>query len=169
MLPDIEQMITEILKREGGFVNHPSDKGSATNYGITIGALADYRGHAVTAADVQALTEAEARNIYRNRYLTAPQLHRIHDPYLLCLMFDCAVNHGPQRAIRWLQKAAGVTDDGVFGDATEVAVNTLDAVRLYSRVLAARIRFYGRIITNDPTQAVFAAGWMNRAASFLEV
>jgi lysozyme family protein len=166
---DIEQMIGEVLAREGGFVDHPADHGGATNFGITQAALAQYRGHAVSIDDVRNLTEVEARNIYRNRYLTSVQLHRIHDPYLLCLLFDCSVNHGPARAVRWLQKACGVPDDGVLGDQTEVAANSLDPVRLYQKILARRIVFYGEIISADHSQAIFALGWLRRAASFVEV
>jgi lysozyme family protein len=180
MIPDVEAIISAILEREGGYVDHAADRGGPTNFGITIGALAEYRRQPVSAADVRDLTEAEARNIYTNNYLTRHQLHRIRDPYVLTLAFDCAVNHGPQRAIRWLQQIVGVVDDGVFGDATEIAVNSYEPVRLYQKLLARRIVFYGEIIAHDPEraraaaagyrlQASFALGWARRCAEFVEV
>ena len=31
----IDAMITDVIRREGGYVNHPADKGGPTKYGIT--------------------------------------------------------------------------------------------------------------------------------------
>ena len=169
MIRSVDQMIDEILRREGGFVDHPNDRGGPTHHGITQATLARYRGKPVTVDDVRNLTEAEARHIYRNDYFTSIQLHRIRDPYVACLAFDCSVNHGPQRAVRWLQQIVGVVDDGILGDATEVAINSHEPVRLYQKLLARRIVFYGEIISRDHSQAVFALGWLRRAAEFVEV
>lgn len=169
MIRSIDQMIADILRREGGFVDHPADRGGPTNRGITQATLARYRGKAVTVDDVRNLTETEARNIYYNDYFASIQLHRVKDPYVACLAFDCAVNHGPQRVVRWLQQIVGVVDDGIFGEGTEVAVNSYEPVRLYQKLLARRIVFYGEIISRDHSQAAFALGWLRRAAEFVEV
>ena len=32
---NIEQYLEELIKREGGYVNNPADRGGATKYGIT--------------------------------------------------------------------------------------------------------------------------------------
>ena len=32
---NIEQYLDELIKREGGYVNNPADRGGATKYGIT--------------------------------------------------------------------------------------------------------------------------------------
>lgn len=179
-MKSIEQIIDELIEREGGYVNHPADRGGPTKYGITRAVLAEYRGRPVTEDDVRNMQRMEAENIYRNKYLTSHQLHRITDPYLMVLAFDCAVLHGPQRAIRWMQKIAGVVDDGVLGPISEVAINTMDPVRMYQKLLARRFEFFGEIISHDPElkkaklagydlQAEFALGWLRRAAGFLEV
>lgn len=179
MLTSVEVIIDELMDREGPYVNHPADRGGPTCWGITQRTLSEYRGRPVTEQDVRHLSRTEAANIYRNQYLTSHQLHRINDPYVMVLAFDCSVNHGPHRAIRWLQQIAGVIDDGILGPATEVAVNTYEPVRLYQKLLAKRIRFYGSLVSNDPElkrareagfnlQAEFAAGWSNRAAEFVE-
>lgn len=179
MIPDIDSQIGEILRREGGYVDHPADRGGPSKYGITRLTLARHRGGSATVEDVRELTEAEARRIYAADYFTGPQLHRIRDPYVAALAFDCAVNHGPQRVVRWLQKIVGVLDDGLLGRVSELAINTHEPVRLYQKLLARRVVFYGEIISQDPQlrvarlrgcrlQAEFALGWLRRAAEFIE-
>ena len=68
----IEQILDDILRREGGYVNHPADRGGPTNFGITAQTLGSWRklGRPATAAEVQALTEPEARAIYRQPCFT---------------------------------------------------------------------------------------------------
>ncbi len=122
----------------------------------------------MTAGDVRALDEFEARRIYEQLYIKGPGLDRIGARRLRELVIDCAVNHGPARAVSWLQSAAGATVDGVFGPLTLAAANAAEEETLYKRVLAQRCRFYGRIIARDPSQAAFAAGWAARLAEFIE-
>ena len=177
---DIEAIITDLFEREGGFVNHPADRGGPTNRGITLETLRSWRQHPVSVDELKALSEVETRSIYRGRYLIAPRLHVIKDPYVLVLAFDCAVHHGPERAVEWLQEIVGVKVDGQLGPISEVAINAYEPVRLYHRLIGRRLRFFGEIISHDPKlryarqlglrlQAEFAGGWCNRAAEFVEL
>lgn len=161
-------IIDDILRREGGFVDHKVDKGKATKYGITQATLADWMGRPATVDDVKRLTEHEAREIYREQYITKPGFLGIENDAVRALAVDCAVNHGPKRAVQLLQEAAHVFTDGILGPQTKDAVNRMASAALYRRLCAARVRLYGRIITKDPSQSVFASGWMNRAAEFIE-
>lgn len=173
--PDI---IGEILNREGGFSNLAADRGGATNFGITQGTLSDWRKMPATVDDVRQLQEAEAREIYRQRYLVAPRLDAIKDASVLALALDCSVNHGPHQTVLWLQRIAGVADDGMFGPASEEALNAIPAREVYFRLLGKRAAFYGKIISDDKElerakkagfhlQAEFAHGWGHRIADFL--
>ena len=38
-MKSVDQIAAEIVAREGGFVNDPSDPGGATNHGVTIGTM----------------------------------------------------------------------------------------------------------------------------------
>lgn len=165
---NIKDLIDDILRREGGFVDHPDDRGGATNFGITQDTLAQWRGRPVSVDEVRTLTPDEAAEIYAARYVLNPRFDGIEHDDLAALVVDCGVNHGPARAARWLQSAAGVAVDGMVGPVTLGAVNQQDGATLYRAVLAERCRFYGRLITRDPSQAVFAAGWANRVAEFIE-
>lgn len=166
-----DQIIESILEREAGYVNHPADRGGPTNLGITLRTLAASRGVPVTAADIRALTRTEAGAIYRERYLRQPGFEAIADTHLRHLLVDCAAHHGPERAVRWLQTAlGGLVVDGDLGPKTRAALLQRGiASQLYRNVCAQRTRFFGRIVTNEPRQSVFAAGWCDRVADFVEV
>lgn len=166
----IEQILDDILRREGGYVHHPVDRGGPTKFGITGQTLGAWRklGRAATAPEVATLSEAEARAIYRHDYVTAPGFEAIRHRALLELVVDAGVHSGPRRAVQWLQSALGVAADGVIGTKTRAVLAATDADVLYGKVLGARLRHLGRLITEDPKQAVFAAGWMNRLAEFVE-
>lgn len=165
----MNEIITEILKREGWdkYTDRPNDRGGPTKWGITQKAWSDYLGHPASKADIQSLSETAARVFYLKMYIHGPKFDLIDDEELRALVIDCGVNHGPRRATKWLQLAARVKADGVIGQKTLFAVNTIDPMRLFLKVIAYRIKLYGKLVTKDPTQAEFAWGWNNRAASFL--
>jgi len=164
----IESTIDAILAREGGYVDHPDDKGGATNHGITQATLAGWRRARVTVDDVKALTEAEARDIYRSQYIEEPGFLHILNDAVFSVVVDTAVNFGPAKATVFLQTALGVNADGVFGPVTRKAMDLADGAKIYRGVVAERIRYRGRRITAEPTQAVFAKGWLARDAEFVE-
>lgn len=188
---NVSDLISEIILREGGdkFTNIGADRGGATKYGVTQATLSKYRGRPASVQDVKDLTEKEARAIYLQLYVRGPNFHLINDERLMTLAVDCGVNHGQPRAIKWLQELVGVKADGIFGPITAAAINRQDPEKLYKRLLARRVRFYGAIIANDwkramrkakatpglqddmalsDLQAMFAGGWLNRAAGFIE-
>lgn len=164
MIADAD-LIGRLIAREGGYVSHPHDKGGSTKYGITKRTLSEWRGRAVTEAEVKALSEREARDIYAAIYL-AP-FKDVTDADVRELLFDSAVLHGVGRAKRWLQMALGVEPDGVIGPETRGAMRLCNWVDVYRGVLRARLVAIGKTITADSTQAVFAAGWITRAAAFI--
>ena len=161
-----DDIIADIIRREGSdFTNHPADRGGPTKFGITHATLADWVGRPVAAAEVAALTEPEARAIYRARYITGLGFHRIADDALRAQVVDCAVLHGPGRAVKLLQAALGVDQDGVIGRQTLAALDHAPDVRV--RLAAHRLRRIAKIVADDPGQIVFLRGWVNRATEFL--
>src|ERR1044071_2425414 len=96
------ESIRRVLASEGGYVNHPSDPGGPTNFGITI---ADYRKYAkrdATAADVKAMRLDEARAIYRAHYWDALGCDEL-PAGLDYAVFDYGINSGIGRAGRVLR------------------------------------------------------------------
>jgi len=162
-----EAIIDGIIEREGGFVHHLADRGGPTNMGITLGTLSSYRGHPVTAADVAALTEVEARAVYRRRYINEPGFLQIGDDALRAVLVDDAVLSGPATAITTLQKALLVPADGKLGPVTLAAVNAAGPEALIVSLSKARCLRFARLVQHDPSQLPFLAGWLTRALSFL--
>ena len=109
-----DEIIEMVLEHEGGYVNHSSDPGGETIYGISKRAYPDL--------DIKNLTVAEAKEIYRNDYW-----NRIKGEELpvgvACVVLDYGVNSGTSRASKALQSVCGITNgDGVIGP------NSLNAV-----------------------------------------
>jgi lysozyme family protein len=172
-----DDIIQAILEREGGYVDRPDDRGGPTNHGITLERLAEWRCRAVTAQQVQDLSVEEARTIYRHAYIQAPGLGKVLDDDLRALLVDCAVLHGPRNAVRFLQRALGVVDDGIFGEITTAALWRKDKRQILWRVFAERVMFFGRIITDNLTDAdrdgvpdntEFAKGWLARVGVMMK-
>lgn len=154
--------LEHVLKYEGGYVDHPSDPGGATNMGITRATLARFRGKPVSKDDVKALTMEEAGRIYRKNYWQACRCGDM-PPALAFLTFDTAVNQGPSRAVRFLQEAVGSVPDGIVGPNTLAATwahNNAQAVQEYA---ALRMQHYGSL----RTFSTFGLGWSRRLMATL--
>jgi lysozyme family protein len=158
-----ESSLAHVFHWEGGFSDHPSDPGGATNFGITQGTLAAWRGKAVSREDVRALTRQEAGAIYRARYWDACRCDDL-PAGVDAMVFDAAVNHGPRQAALFLQRALGVSDDGVIGPQTLAAAARLKPADTICEIAARRMVFYARLNTL-PT---FGLGWARRLMSTLE-
>lgn len=171
----VDRMVDRILRHEGGYVDHPHDRGGPTNFGITQNTLSEWRGQRVSREEVRVLTEDEAREIYVDKYFTAPKIDRLPGA-IQQLVFDCSINHGPVRAAKFVQRVineAGVAylaEDGICGPRTQDAAAAAFAQMgdyLQNAIVEERKRFYRAIVRNDPSQNVFLRGWMSRADSFL--
>ena len=163
----IEDVIAEVIRREGGYVDHLSDRGGPTKYGVTLETLAAWRGQPVTAREVRALTKGEAQALYRREYLERPGFDRITDPTLQTLLVDYAVHSGPRRAIQALQRVVGTSPDGVLGPQTLAALDRLGPELARRGVLKLRGEWIANILQHQPDQRVFAAGWLRRLMEFV--
>lgn len=166
---EIECVIDGLIEREGrAFTNHPADKGGPTKFGITQATLAKWRGRPVSAQEVEALAETEARVIYRELYICGPQFQRIADAILRNHVVDAGVNHGVGWAARRLQEAAGVQADGILGPISLRAINEANGPKtMHLAFCARRYAKYARIVAADPSQLVFVRGWVNRANAMM--
>lgn len=155
---DFDVAFDRLIGHEGGFVNHPSDPGGSTKFGVTqrTAREAGYTG------DMRDLTREQARAIYLEAYWRRARADQ-YDPAIGFQLFDASVNHGIGNGIRFLQRAVGVADDGVIGPLTVAAIRRMPVTDVLARFNAERLDFYTRLST-WPT---FGRGWARRVAGNL--
>jgi lysozyme family protein len=156
-----DQIISDIIRREGSSSNAAGDKGGRTVEGISEASNPDLFAGGHTP------TDAQVRQRYEDRYIKGPHFDQIADEQLKSLLVDWGVTSGPAIAIQALQRLVGVPVDGALGPATLKAVGQQDPVKLVVKLVAERVKMIGRIVSKNPSQAKFAAGWLNRAVEWL--
>lgn len=150
-----------ILRWEGGFSDHPADRGGATNKGVTLATFRQFYGADRTADDLRAMTDAQWLHIFREGYWNRWQADRIASQSLANLLVDwvwASGSHGITRP----QKILGVEADGIVGELTLAALAARDPEPLFHQLKAARIAFVEGIVRSNPSQKIFLQGWKNR-------
>jgi len=181
----VREIAEEIVRREGGFVNDPDDPGGATNFGVTIHTLRrlglDLTGDgAVGIADVRALSQAQAVEIFVAQYFEKPRIGLL-PRVVQDSVFDMYVNAGAN-AVRILQRLLAdmgytVAVDGVIGPQTAAAARDAaarDAAAFRDAYGVARRNYYFRLADRRPasrkyvrTRAGGKGGWIKRAEEFV--
>lgn len=161
----LEQSLEWLLEEEGGFSNHPADTGGATMYGVTQATYNSWRKALKrTQQPVKKITHDEAFNLYKAMYWDEAGCDKLPWP-ISYMVFDAAVNSGPSRAVKWLQEAVKVKQDGIIGPKTLKAIEDEtakgDGVLIY-RLIDARVKFLTNLIKNKPSQIAFMFGWWRR-------
>ncbi|NYT62369.1 glycoside hydrolase family 108 protein [Alcaligenaceae bacterium] len=156
---NFETAFERLIGHEGGYVNHPNDPGGETNWGITLrtARAAGYSGN------MRDLERSVAKAIYRTEYWGRAKAEQ-YDGAIAFQVFDAAVNHGVGQAIRFLQRAVAVADDGAVGPVTLAAVRAATVTDVLSRFNAERLEFYTKL----STWPSFGRGWARRVAGNLK-
>ena len=171
MTPDFQRALAFVLKAEGGYTNHPADRGGPTNKGILQREYDQYRRrNGLPAADVRDILNAEVENIYLHDYWLAGRCDRMPWPLSLA-HFDACVNTGVTQAAKFLQRTVGTRSDGLIGPITLGALKSLlerePPGALAERLARQRISFYRELAKRDPEQRVFLQGWLNRVGALM--
>jgi lysozyme family protein len=156
-MSNFDDAFTALIGNEGGYSNNPNDPGGETNWGITVAVA---RANGYTGA-MQDMTMSYAKTIYAQAYWLSA-FDTLYYPVAFQL-FDAAVNSGLSQAVRWLQRALGVADDGIFGSITLAAAQDIDPIKLVLLFNANRLNF----MTQLSTWPTFGKGWARRIANNL--
>ena len=159
-----------LLKWEGGYVDHPNDKGGPTNRGITIPVLKVAQAQGVVKhCNIKDLTKQEAMAIYKTNYWNHHGWNEL--AWAVCAAcLDISVNHGPRGWALIVQRAcnklgAGLTVDGKYGAKSKAALWSLakkEPKGLALAICEMKQDYYNRIVAADESQKVFLKGWTNR-------
>jgi lysozyme family protein len=147
-----------VLSYEGGYANHPDDPGGATMRGVTQRTYDSYRiGQGLSPQSVRLIAEPELQAIYRTRYWDLIRGDDLPAGVDLAV-FDLAVNSGPARAAKELQRVVLATMDGLIGPATLAAVQARKPSEIVRALCAGRLAFLKSLSTWE----TFGRGWERR-------
>jgi lysozyme family protein len=168
-MAEIKKLSPIVAKWEAGFVNDSTDKGGATNMGITIGTWRqigyDKTGDGIIdIQDIRALDEHDfsaVLKIYWNRW----QANRLINQSVANILVDWVFTSGAW-GIKIPQRILGLKEDGIVGPATLKAVNSANQKELFEKIFNVRKKFFIDIVRNNPSQKRFIKGWLNRLNDF---
>lgn len=186
-MASIDKLIPFILKWEGGFVNDPTDRGGATNKGVTIATYEAYcRQKGLprpTVEQLKNIPDAHWRDIIKTMFWDKWHADDIHSQKIANILVDWVWGSG-KHGIVIPQKLLGVEPDGIVGNKTLSAVNFADPDELFEALFDARVEFLNDIVNNSiakferkigrkatekellkHTNKRFLKGWLNRLNS----
>lgn len=172
----VDGLIDALIEREGGYVNHPADKGGPTCFGITE-AVARAHGY---AGPMRQMPRSDAAAIYKRLYWLRPHFDDVakRSTRLAAELFDTGANMGPAVAVTFLQRALtalnrnakdypDLTPDGRIGATTMAALDTFLASRgangetvLLRALEALQGERYLRLAERRPANEAFLYGWL---------
>jgi lysozyme family protein len=173
---EVTRLIDDVIGREGGYSNHPADRGGATRWGITE-AVARAHGY---SGDMRAFPREEAVALYRRIYWGRPGFDRIGDisEKIATELFDTGVNMGPGVAASFLHRALNALNRGAsdyadiapsvrVDDATVAALTTFLKKRaphgeavLMKALEALQGERYLDLAERRPANEAFLYGWL---------
>jgi lysozyme family protein len=184
-MKSVKDLAAEIVAREGGYVNDPSDPGGATNFGVTLNTLRRLgidvnRDTRIDTADVRGLSRNQAIDIYVEHYFARTGLGALPEP-LQPSVFDMYVNAGGN-AVKVLQRLLSsmgfpCDPDGAIGAQTiRAAQMAYEAApsHLADAYGIARRNYYYALGDARPASRKYArrrdggkGGWIVRAEEFI--
>jgi lysozyme family protein len=146
-----------ILHHEGGYVNHPKDPGGETNLGVTKRVYEEFGGE----KEMKDLTKEDVEPIYKKNYWDRVKGNDLPEGLDLCI-FDFAVNAGPGRAAKFIQRLVGTTVDGGIGPNTLKCIDDYvkenSVAETIEKYQSMRQEYYEGLSTFE----TFGRGWTRR-------
>lgn len=189
-MANFDEAFDLIMGYEGGYDNDPYDVGGETYKGIARNYYPEWKGWEIidqakedsrfpyNLRDIEEL-DKKVKKFYRKLYWNLFWGDKIQNQAIANELFDCGVNLGINRAIKYLQIALNVlnrnatlysdlVEDGIYGPATHNALNTYlsidDPVYIIKIINILQGYHYISYMKKSPTQERFARGWLKRVS-----
>lgn len=146
-----------VIPHEGGYVNHPNDRGKETNYGIT--------KRWYPNEDIKNLTRERANALLYRDYWKKTNIYQLPDE-LAYIVFDNSIVQGQPTAIKNLQRTLNIKADGLIGPDTIRSLKASDYNSIKKQFINNAQKIEDQYIQNDPSQKVFENGHRNRFNSY---
>ena len=183
-----ETAYKRLLGHEGGYSNHPADRGGETYKGVARKFHPNWDGWEFIdlardsedfpkCLDEDELLDEFVKEFYKKEYWDKIKLDEFPTGLgdLQFEIFDTAVNMGWRRAGKLLQRSLNIlnrnerlvrdiTVDGLIGNKTLAVVDKykVEAYYLFKLFVLLKAKIYIDILENNPSQEAFARGWINR-------
>lgn len=171
-----DEIFEAILGKEGGYADHPDDKGGPTRWGITQ-AVARAHGYAGSMKD---LPRSTALEILIADYWVGPRFDQVAllSPAIAAELCDTGVNMGPSVQSKWFQRWLNAYNqqgqlypdliaDGQIGPRTISALKSFLAVRgkdgeqvMLKSINCSQGQRYLELAEQRPANESFVYGWM---------
>lgn len=146
-----------VLREEGGYVNHPSDPGGETIFGITrknypnleLWKFVDLKKEKNSNGKLEAIDEKEIFDKSKE------EIESVYKKYYIAAVDKCK------------SKAMQDDDDlvlGLFAFAVNAGISNMKKLdfKSYEEAKAAVLQYYRDLIARKPSLKVFERGWRNR-------
>lgn len=165
-MADYKSLGYKIMQLEGGYANHPYDKGGPTMKGVTFKTFKSFFGEDSSLTDLLHITDEQWFLIFKTGYWDAVNADNIINQSIADIVVDFAYMSGPRTAIKKIQKALKLKCDGVVGPDTLNMLNGSDPELIFETIKEARRKFFDDIVAKDIRQLRFKQGWYNRLNKF---
>lgn len=148
---------------EGGWSNHPNDKGGATMRGVTYATFCNFRKAKglpkPSLLDLKNISDKEWNSVLRWHTWDRLRLDDLKSEWVAFLIADCCWMSGAGYVKR-IQAIYGLKADGIVGPKTLEKLNGINQESLFNTLWNQRKQFYYGIGVGK--NAVFLKGWLRR-------
>lgn len=160
----------KLLKWEGGYVNDPTDRGGATNMGVTLATWKSVgydknNDGVLNEIDIKLLTREDAMKVLKHSYWDKWRADAITNQSIAEQLVEWIWGSGAW-GIRLPQRLLKLKEDGQVGPITLKAINDQNPKEFHARLVEARLAFIDQLIASRPEQIKFKKGWYNRILAF---
>lgn len=163
-MADFEWCYQKTLDIEGGYVldSIPNDRGGWTYAGISRNHHPDWPGWELIDMGKTPAPEL-VMDFYEGEFWKRLRLDYVLSNTVAWPIYDHAVTSGYVRSVRMAQEVLGIKIDGIFGERTLAAINSVECAHFKDQFAFSRIRYYLAIARRDRTQRGHLLSWITRS------